>query len=89
MKTHNNTGKTDKHCINCGMMNHIVERCRKNKYHTMVATTKVAKPSQKPWKTSSYACHIYGLNGRKMTNCPKFVKMQKMFHGKFVAITKV
>jgi hypothetical protein len=24
-----------------------------------------------------------------MTNCPKFVEMQKMFHGKFVAIAKV
>jgi hypothetical protein len=23
----------------------------------------------------SYACHIYGLNGHKMTNCPKFVEM--------------
>jgi hypothetical protein len=24
-----------------------------------------------------------------MTDCPKFVKMQNMFHGKFVAIAKV
>jgi hypothetical protein len=24
-----------------------------------------------------------------MTNCPKFVKMQKMFHGKYVTITEV
>jgi len=24
-----------------------------------------------------------------MTNCPKFIEMQKMFHGKFVAVTKV
>jgi hypothetical protein len=24
-----------------------------------------------------------------MTNCPKFVEMQKMFHGKYVIITKV
>jgi hypothetical protein len=24
-----------------------------------------------------------------MTDCPKFVKMQKMFHGKFVVIAKV
>ncbi len=54
----------------------------------MMATTKVAQPSQKPQKTSSYACHIYGLNRHK-PNCPKFAKMQKMFHGKFVAITEV
>jgi hypothetical protein len=24
-----------------------------------------------------------------MTNCPKFVEMQKMFHGKYVIITEV
>jgi hypothetical protein len=24
-----------------------------------------------------------------MTNCPKFVEMQKMFHGKFVTIVEV
>jgi hypothetical protein len=24
-----------------------------------------------------------------MTNCPKFIEMQKMFHGKFVIITEV
>ncbi len=55
----------------------------------MVATTKVAQPSQKPHKTFSYACHIYGLNGHKMTNCPKFVEMQKMFFGKFVVVVEV
>jgi hypothetical protein len=40
-------------------------------------------------KTSLYACHIYGLNGHEMTNCPKFTEMQKMFHGKFVTRAKV
>ncbi len=55
----------------------------------MMATTKVAQPSQKVEKTSSYACHICGLNGHKMTNCPKFVEMQKMFHGKYVTIAEV
>ncbi len=54
-----------------------------------MATTKVTQPSQKPHKTSSYACHIYGLNIHKMIDCPKFDEMQKMFHGKSVAITKV
>jgi hypothetical protein len=29
----------------------------------------------KPQKIISYACHIYGLNGHKMTKCPKFTKM--------------
>ncbi len=55
----------------------------------MMVATKVAQPSQKTQKTSSYACHIYGLNGHKMIDCPKFIEMQKMFHGKFMIITKV
>ncbi len=55
----------------------------------MVATIKATQPNQKTQKTSSYACHIYGLNGHKMTNRPKFVEMQKMFHGKSVIVAKV
>jgi hypothetical protein len=55
----------------------------------MVATTNVAQLIQKPQKTSLYACHIYGLNGHKMKDCPKFAKMQNTFHGKFVAVIKV
>jgi hypothetical protein len=55
----------------------------------MVAVIKAAQLSQKSQKTSSYVCHICGLNGHKMTNCPKFVEMQKMFHGKIVSIAKV
>jgi hypothetical protein len=69
-------------------MNHNVETCIKKKEQTTVATLK-ATPNQKPQKTSSYACHICVLNGHKITNCLKFAKMQKMFHGKFVAIVKV
>jgi hypothetical protein len=59
------------------------------KEQTIVATTKASQQNQKPQKTSSYACHICGLNGHKMTDCPKFTEMQKMFHGKFVTRTKV
>jgi hypothetical protein len=47
-KTQSNTRKTDKHCTNCGITNHNVETCRKKKNQTMVATTWVAQPSQKP-----------------------------------------
>jgi len=64
------------------MMNHNVETCRKKKKQTMVATIEATQTSKKPHKTSSYACHIYGLNGHKMTNYHKFVEMQNMFHGK-------
>ncbi len=50
---------------------------------------KATQPSQKIQKTSSYAYHICGLNGHKIIDCPKFTKMKKMFHGKFVTITKI
>jgi hypothetical protein len=62
-KTQNNKRNTNKHYINCGMKNHNVKTCRKKKKQTTVATTQVAQPSQKAQRTSSYACHICGLNG--------------------------
>jgi hypothetical protein len=74
-KTQSNIGNTNKHCTNCGMINHNVETCRKKKEQTTVATSKATQPSQKTQKTSSYACHICGLNGHKMSDCPKFVEM--------------
>jgi hypothetical protein len=54
-----------------------------------MATREAAQPSKKTHKTSSYACHICGLNGHKMIDYPKFVEMQKMFHGKSVILAKV
>ncbi len=57
------------------MTNHNVETCRKKKEQTMVAATETTKLNKKPHTTSAYACHIYGFNGHKMTNCPKFTKM--------------
>ncbi len=54
-----------------------------------MATTEVTQPSQKTQKTSSYACHICGLNECKMIDCPKFVEMQKMFHGKSMVVIEV
>ncbi len=71
------------------MTNHNVKTCRKKKKQTMVATIKAAQPSPKTQKTSSYACHIYGLNGHKMTDWLKIVEMQKMFHGKSMTIAQV
>jgi hypothetical protein len=51
----------------------------KNKKEPFVATTWATYQTQKGQKNSSYACHICGLNGHKMADCPKFVKMQKNF----------
>jgi hypothetical protein len=40
-----------------------------------MASIEVTQLNQKTQKTFSYACHICGLNGHKMTDCPKFAKM--------------
>jgi hypothetical protein len=85
-KTQSNTRKIDKHYTNCGMTNHNVETCKKKKEQTTI--TEATQPCKRTQKTSRYACHIYGLNGHKMTNCPKFAEMQKMFHGKYVTIAR-
>ncbi len=53
------------------------------------AKIKKSKPQWQSEKTSSYACHIYGLNGHKMIDCPKFTDTHKMFHGKFVVVVEV
>ncbi len=81
-KTHSNIGKIDKYYTNCGMNNHNVETCRNKKEQATLVATEATQQSQKPQKTSSYACHIYDLNGHKMIDYPKFIEMQKMFHGK-------
>jgi hypothetical protein len=88
-KTQNNTRKTNKYCINCGMNSHNVETCKKKKEQTIVGAIEAAQQIQKPQNTSSYACQICGLNGHKMTDYPKFIEMQKMFHGKSMTIVKV
>jgi hypothetical protein len=54
-----------------------------------VATTKATQYNQKPQKTFSYACHIYGLNGHKMIDFANFIEMEEMFHGNYVILTKV
>ncbi len=74
-KTQSNIRKIDEHYTNCGMTNHNVETCRKEKKETTVATTKATQPNKKKQNTSSYACHICGLNEHKMTNYQKFIKM--------------
>jgi hypothetical protein len=78
------TWKIGKHCMNYGWNKHNVEMCRvKKKKEPTVVTTEATDQFHKGHKkNNSYVCHICGLNGHKMTNCPKFVKMQKMFQGK-------
>jgi hypothetical protein len=46
-----------------------------------MVTTYATQPSQKPQKTSSYACHICGLNGHKMIDCPSLLKCRRCFMG--------
>ncbi len=62
---------------------------KKKKNHTITATIEATQLSEKTQKSFSYACHICGLNGHEMIDCPKFAKMEKMSHGKFMTITEV
>jgi hypothetical protein len=62
------------------MTNHNVETFRNKKEQTTSRkkkehTIEASQPSKKTHKTSSYACHICGLNGHKMIDCPKFIEM--------------
>ncbi len=54
-----------------------------------MAAIEAAQQSQKPQKTSSYACHICGLNGHKITYYHKFTKMKRMFHGKSMTVAEI
>jgi hypothetical protein len=54
-----------------------------------MGTNEATQANQKLHKTSSYACHMCGLNGHKMTDCLKFIDMQKMFRGKSMTIIEV
>jgi len=54
----------------------------KKKEEPIVVITEATNQFHKGHKNNSYACHICGLNGHKMMNCPKFAKMEKMFQGK-------
>ncbi len=60
-----------------------METCKvKKKEEPIITTIKATNQLQKGEKNNLYVCHIYGLNGHKMINCPKFVEIQKMFQGK-------
>jgi hypothetical protein len=65
------------------MNNHGVETCRKK------VATEATQHNKKTQKTSSYACHICGLNGHKMIDCPKFIEMEKMFCGNSMIVVGV
>ncbi len=76
MKLQTKIGKTNKHYTNCGWDNHNVNTCKVNKKKEPTITViKATTHNHKVQKNSSYACHICGLNGHKMTNYPKFAKM--------------
>ncbi len=64
----------------------MYKHVRKKEKPIRVAT-KTPTQIQKVQENDSYACHIYALNGHKMTDCPKFADVQKMFQGKNASIS--
>ncbi len=47
-----------------------METCIKKKEQTTMAAIGATQQNQKPQKTTSYTCHIYGVSGHKMIDCP-------------------
>lgn len=84
-KPHMETRKVSKYYTNCAWKNHNVNTCGvKKKEEPTIIMIETTTQNQKAHNTGSYACHIYGLNGLKMIDYPKFAKMQKMFQRKNV-----
>jgi hypothetical protein len=60
-----------------------VETCRnKKEEEPTVAITEITTHDGKPPRSLNYPCHICGIMGHKLTNCPRFKKMQNMFKDK-------
>jgi hypothetical protein len=77
------------YCINCHHTNHNIETCRsKKKEEPIVAVTEATTKVGKPPRPLNYPCHIYGIVGHKLTNCPRFNEMQSMFKDKGSQSTK-
>jgi hypothetical protein len=76
-------GKTSKHYNNYGHDNQNVHMCGvKKKKEQTITTLEATTQTQKVQNNGSYASHICGLIGHKMTYCPKFAMVQKIFQGK-------
>jgi hypothetical protein len=53
-----------------------METCKvKKKEEPIITTIKATNQLRKGENNNSYVCHIYGLNGHKIINCPKFVEI--------------
>ncbi len=76
------------YCINCHHTNHNIETCRSKKEEPIVAAIEATTKVSKPPRLLNYPCHIYGIVGHKLTNCPRFNEMQSMFKDKGSQSTK-
>jgi hypothetical protein len=64
----------------CHHTNHNVKTCKNKKEEELTMdVTKATIHVSKPLKPLNYACHTCGILGHKLTNYPRFGKMQNMF----------
>jgi hypothetical protein len=81
--------KPSMYWTNCHRTNHNIETYRsKKKEEHIIATTKATTHVGKPLRPINYPCHICGIVGHKLTNCPRFNEMQSMFKDKGSQSTK-
>jgi hypothetical protein len=61
---------------NCHYTNHNVETCKsKKKEEPTITATKATIQVGKPPRSLNYPCHICGIVGHKLMNCPRFKEM--------------
>ncbi len=82
------TTKPSMYYTNCHHTNHNIETCKSKKEEPIVDVTKVTIQVSKPPRLINYPCHICGIVGHKLTNCPRFNEMQSMFKDKGNQSTK-
>ncbi len=75
------------YCTNYHCTNHNIKTCRSKK-EELIVIAKAATQVGKPPRLLNYPCHIFGIVGHKLTNCPRFNEMQSMFKDKANQSTK-
>jgi hypothetical protein len=76
------------YCTNYHRANQNIKTCRSKKEEPIVVATKATTQVGKPPRLLNYPCHIFGIVGHKLTNCPRFNEMQSTFKDKTNQSTK-
>ncbi len=71
------------YCTNCHKTNHDVETYKvKRKENHVPKIFEVTTQQIKVQRLVQYSCHICGVTGHKIIDCPKYNDMYNMFNNK-------